>query len=232
MPPGDLGQPGHPANASPHKAALEESCRPFEQAANEVCGNDRPCKDEVLLNLDYDFRSCLKRWDQDGSGSPGSLGTPSINTPTRRTRTRCVPLQKAQAKPKLRGVWQSNNPENDSSERQDAAPGSPVESDLITIIVSKLTYLFGKATGDAKNIQRSKEMLRSLERIGLNDSPKNREHVKSQLKGVMKNPSAVAKIQTNGRIVKESILAGPRGVIKMISIWDKGRLITVLFTRS
>ncbi|WP_196602046.1 hypothetical protein [Pectinatus frisingensis] len=40
------------------------------------------------------------------------------------------------------------------------------------------------------------------------------------------NPASILKTQENGRVVRESLLSGPNGVIKVESVWDGSKLIT------
>lgn len=47
------------------------------------------------------------------------------------------------------------------------------------------------------------------------------------LNNVLNDPSAIKEIQETGRIVRESLLAGPDGIVKMQSVWEGTKLITV-----
>jgi len=91
----------------------------------------------------------------------------------------------------------------------------------------KLDYVFGRATGSAHNIQRSQAMLAQMERIGLSDSAASRIMLQQHLEAVVNDASNIARTQSNGRIVRESLLMGPRGGVKVESIWEGDRLITV-----
>jgi len=91
---------------------------------------------------------------------------------------------------------------------------------------NKLQYLYGQATGSQHNINRSGDMLRQLERIGLPDNPANRQYVADQLNAIVQNPNNIVRIQENGRLVRESLLAGPNGVVKLETIWEGTKLIT------
>lgn len=42
----------------------------------------------------------------------------------------------------------------------------------------------------------------------------------------MNDPSSHSHIQLNGRSVKESLISGPKGVLKLITIWDGNYLIS------
>ena len=93
-------------------------------------------------------------------------------------------------------------------------------------IGSKLEYFLGRATGSKHNIDRSKEMLRRLENVGLPDTAATRQYLSQHLSETYANPASVLRTQENGRIVRESLLMGPNGVVKMETIWDGNRLIT------
>jgi hypothetical protein len=66
-----------------------------------------------------------------------------------------------------------------------------------------------------------------MERIGLPDNQGIRTFLADHLKQTLENPSSILKIQENGRVVRESLLTGPRGVVKVESIWENAKLITV-----
>jgi RHS repeat-associated protein len=94
------------------------------------------------------------------------------------------------------------------------------------IIGSKLDYMFGKATGSIHNIQRSVDMLRQLNRIGIFDNNSGRNYVMNAFIQAFKDPNTIAKIQENGRTVREFLLMGPNGGVKVQSIWEGAKLIT------
>lgn len=92
------GSPGQPPLAPPDKATLDKVCREYEQAADEACATTgtKACKDTVLMLLEYDFRSCVNRWEPDGSGSAGGIGSPVPPTPRRLPPSRrCVRIESA-----------------------------------------------------------------------------------------------------------------------------------------
>lgn len=70
-------------------------------------------------------------------------------------------------------------------------------------------------------------MLRQLERIGLGDSQAARKYLAEHLSKVAGDATNVVARQANGRVVRESLLMGPRGALKVESIWEGGKLITV-----
>jgi RHS repeat-associated protein len=91
----------------------------------------------------------------------------------------------------------------------------------------KLDYIFGLATGSAHNVERSQQMLKQLTSIGLPDTPANRAYLASQLEAAYRDPSSLLRIQSDGRAVRDSLLMGPYGGLKMESIWEGPKLITV-----
>jgi RHS repeat-associated protein len=90
----------------------------------------------------------------------------------------------------------------------------------------KLDYFLGRATGNAHNIQRSKQMLSQLGRIGLPDNMETREYLAAHLTRVLNDVSNVARVELNGRVVRESLLTGPKGVVKLETVWEGAKLIT------
>lgn len=88
----------------------------------------------------------------------------------------------------------------------------------------KLEYVFGKATGNSHNIERSKNMLKQLQSIGIFDTPTGRAYLESYSQNVYKVPGV---LQNNGRFMRESLLMGPNGGLKVQSIWENNRLITI-----
>ena len=92
-------------------------------------------------------------------------------------------------------------------------------------IGNKLEYVFGKATGAAHNIARSKQMLLQLQRIGIFDNKAGRAYLSKHLNEVFQ--FVEGEVQANGRTLRESLLMGPNGALKMNSIWDGDKLITI-----
>lgn len=90
---------------------------------------------------------------------------------------------------------------------------------------SKMEYLLGKATGSAHNIERSKAMLNQLESIGLRDTSQTRKLLSEHLGEVLQQKGV---LQENGRVLRESLLMGPQGGVKVQSIWEGNKLITVI----
>lgn len=92
-------------------------------------------------------------------------------------------------------------------------------------IGTKLEYVFGRATGSAHNIERSTEMLRQLESVGIFDNAAGRSLLKSHLESVYSGTEGV--LQSNGRYLRESLLMGRNGGLKVESVWEGNKLITV-----
>ena len=89
---------------------------------------------------------------------------------------------------------------------------------------SKLEYVFGNATGTAHNIERSQTMFGQLERIGLRDSPEARRYFTDLLLQVYGQPGV---LQSNGRVLRDFLVMGPKGALRAESIWEGDELITV-----
>jgi hypothetical protein len=70
-------------------------------------------------------------------------------------------------------------------------------------------------------------MLRQLRSIGLGDTPATRAYLAEAFKKALNDPNNIAKIQESGRIVKEFLLSGPKGFVKVESVWEGTKLITM-----
>lgn len=70
-------------------------------------------------------------------------------------------------------------------------------------------------------------MQRSLEKIGLGDSKNSRAYLIKELNKVLNDPSNIKEIQETGRVVRESLLTGSDGIIKMQTVWEDTKLITI-----
>jgi len=100
-------------------------------------------------------------------------------------------------------------------------------SSLIPKLGSKLDYVFGEATGSVHNIERSTQMLSQLERIGLPNNFASRQYLTEHLTQVINDSMNIVATQANRRVVRESILMGINGGVKVQSIWEGTKLITV-----
>jgi hypothetical protein len=92
----------------------------------------------------------------------------------------------------------------------------------------KILYPLGKATGDRATIDRSQAMRRQLGAIGLGDTSDTRAYLSAHLYCIFHDRTNIASIQVNGRIIKESLLMGPIGALKMKTVWDSNKLITII----
>ncbi len=92
----------------------------------------------------------------------------------------------------------------------------------------KLEYLFGNATGRAHNIERSTDMLRHMERIGLPDTAANRSLVSKHFQDVLNDASNITGAGRGGTTIRESLLMGPNGGVKVTSYWDGETLRTFI----
>ena len=91
-------------------------------------------------------------------------------------------------------------------------------------IGSKLDFIFGRATGNLHNIQRSTDMLRQLNRIGIFDNDAGRNYVASKIAEAYYY--ATPTLQNNGRVLREILVMGPQGGVKLETIWEDTKLIT------
>ena len=103
----------------------------------------------------------------------------------------------------------------------------PETTGALANIGNKLNFPLGKATGSQDNINRSIAMARQLARIGLPDSQSTREYLTEHLNQVVLDGNNITRIQENGRIVRESLLMGPEGGVKLQTIWEGNKLITI-----
>ena len=110
---------------------------------------------------------------------------------------------------------------------EESVVADAAESRVVPEIGRKLDYVLGRATGNAHNIARSTQMLRQLQSIGLQDTAATRELLAGHLEEVLNDSSNIVRTQTNGRVVRDSLLMGRNGIVKLESVWDNTKLITV-----
>lgn len=110
---------------------------------------------------------------------------------------------------------------------------------MAPIVGSKLDFLLGKSGG--VNAPRSVSLMLQLRRIGIVDTPAWRSYLEVHLQRIALSSSNIVGTQVTGtgggvmvtRVIKESLLAGPNGFLKMESVWEFNpylgapRLITV-----
>ncbi|SCY48468.1 hypothetical protein SAMN05660668_02806, partial [Pseudobutyrivibrio sp. AR14] len=108
---------------------------------------------------------------------------------------------------------------------------------------NKLDYMLGKATGNKHNIQRSQAMQMELERIGIYDDIAGRDYLTQHLNKVVNDSSNISGVESRSYVAKEicgqpimeytattreSFLMGQYGGVKLKTIWDGNRLLTVI----
>lgn len=69
-------------------------------------------------------------------------------------------------------------------------------------------------------------MLLQLRQVGLNDTEEVREVITQNLTQALNNPSSIVAIN-GARTTRESLLMGPGGAVKLESIWEGTKLITI-----
>ena len=89
----------------------------------------------------------------------------------------------------------------------------------------KLDFVFGRSGG--RNAARSQAVQRQLASIGIYENKAGRRILKDHLRDVQRSQRNIKEIQDDGRIVRESLLSGSGGIVKVESIWEKNKLITV-----
>ena len=92
-------------------------------------------------------------------------------------------------------------------------------------IGNKLNYIFGQATGEIHNIQRSVDMLRQLNRIGIFDNEAGRSYITGKITEAYYSAQPI--LLEGGRALKEILVMGPNGGVKIETIWEGAKLITV-----
>lgn len=143
-------------------------------------------------------------------------------------------------------IMEGNNYEDDINpitlnifsprERQDRALIAFTDLALISIsglhslntninIGNKLDYSFGKSTGDTHSRQQSQQMLNNLEKIGIHDTPAGRQYFENALTESFYTEGIS---QADGRVVKDFLLMGPNGGVKVQGIWEGTKLITIM----
>lgn len=101
----------------------------------------------------------------------------------------------------------------------------PIIGSRVPDIGNKLNYILGKATGKASNIKRSTDMARQLNKIGIFDNASGRNYLKEHLIKTFNSSKGI--LVKKGYLLRESMLMGPNGGIKIESIWKNNKLITV-----
>lgn len=101
----------------------------------------------------------------------------------------------------------------------------PEEEGGEPIIGKKLDYLFGKATGREHNLTRTAGMDKQLQKVGIADTPANREMIRRKVIEAYNDPSSISKVDGKWT-TREMFVMGPRGGLKIDTIWVKNDLIS------
>lgn len=87
-------------------------------------------------------------------------------------------------------------------------------------------------------------MQAELRKIGINDTPSDREYVSNYFYDVINDSSNISHVELRSYVVeelpdkpvleyvattRESLLMGPTGAAKLETIWDNNKLLTVIF---
>ena len=117
-----------------------------------------------------------------------------------------------------------SNPSCNDSDNMEVDSG---QCEGVPYFGSKLEFIFGNATGNKNHIERSLAMELQLNSIGIFDDAKGKKLVLDNLSNAFDDPSSIRETQENGRVVRTSVLKGPNGELKVESVWDKEKLISV-----
>ena len=108
---------------------------------------------------------------------------------------------------------------------------------------NKFDYFFGRASGSTHNVQRSKSMRIELKKIGIHDTPSGREYLQYHFNDVVNDKTNIVNTELRSytaeeisgkpiiqytATIRESLLMGPGGAVKLKSVWDGTRLLTVV----
>ena len=93
---------------------------------------------------------------------------------------------------------------------------------------NKFKYVFGEVTSGSHNTQRSLQNAAQMNRLGIHNTAEGQAYLTKHLQGVVEDPSNVARtfseVHSDGRTlifeVRESLLAGPGGILNVESTWE------------
>ena len=97
----------------------------------------------------------------------------------------------------------------------------------IPVLGRKLDYLLGIATGSAHNVVRSRIMASALNKIGIYDNEFIRQYLAEHLTQVLNNNLNIIS-RERGTETRESLFTGPKGAVKLETVWQGDKLITVV----
>ena len=99
----------------------------------------------------------------------------------------------------------------------------------------KYDYLFGRVASNRHNSDRSRQNQRQLASIGIHDGPTGRRTLREHFSAVILDDSNILRTFSNAHgtfEIRESLLAGPGGIIKLETTWhvtDGGYRLTTIF---
>ncbi len=97
----------------------------------------------------------------------------------------------------------------------------------VPVLGRKIDYLLGLAIGSRHNIVRSRAMASALSKIGIYDNQEMRQYLAEHLTQALSSDLNIV-IRETGMETRESLLMGPRGAVKLETVWQGDRLITAL----
>ena len=97
----------------------------------------------------------------------------------------------------------------------------------VPVLGRKLDYLLGLATGSAYNIMRSRAMASALNKIGIYDNEPIRQYLAEHLAQVLNDDLNIIS-RERGMEIRESLFIGPKGAVKLETIWQGDKLITAV----
>jgi len=112
---------------------------------------------------------------------------------------------------------------------------SSLASNFVKIDGGKFDYMFGRVTSGTHNTDRSLQIKDQLLRIGIHDTPSGRNNLVNHFDDVVKREGSVSRMfqtEANGNIhnieVRESLLSGPGGFLKLESSFEICRMEPVV----
>lgn len=102
-----------------------------------------------------------------------------------------------------------------------------VPNRTVVIDEGKFDYLFGRVTSNPHNTARSQQLQSELGHIGIWDTPSGRQTLTTHFDGVASDPSSVVRTFSETRdgvtqnfTVRESLLAGPGGFVRLETTFE------------
>ena len=188
---GDLGLPVTSDNPYVQAAIIQAICSDH----SSWCVQRQPsAKEQILGTLDLLFGMV--------AGEDPELGAPLAGGLEGETEASAGILQTA---------------EDDASATSEEASGQAIVS------AGKYDYIFGRVTTDDHNASRSAQNNNQLARVGIYNNPEGIEILQSFFDGVVGDDSNIMKSYTNkfgNYQVRNALLAGPGGFIRMETTWQ------------